>query len=100
MGVDKNYRGQLHEACPIACLANSVVSGAILILGRRRWSCLSELRGLSAGGFGQAILAGIRRDDYAMILFEGAIPDGRLALFVQGAFDIAERFLVPKGLRL
>ena len=45
-------------------------------------------------------MAGIRRDDYAMILFEGAIPAGRLALFVQGAFDIAERFLVPKGLRL
>jgi osmoprotectant transport system substrate-binding protein/osmoprotectant transport system permease protein len=72
-----------------------------LILGRRRWSCFFGVSGvIGAGGFGQAILAGIRRDDYAMILFEGAIPAGRLALFVQGAFDIAERFLVPKGLRL
>ena len=35
-----------------------------------------------------------------MILFEGAIPSAVLALVVQGAFDLAERFLVPKGLRL
>ena len=55
---------------------------------------------ISADGFGQAILTGIRRDDHAIILFEGAIPAALLALFVQGAFDIAERFLVPKELRL
>jgi osmoprotectant transport system permease protein len=35
-----------------------------------------------------------------MILFEGAIPAAVLALAVQGAFDLAERLLVPKGLRL
>jgi osmoprotectant transport system permease protein len=35
-----------------------------------------------------------------MILFEGAIPAALLALAVQGAFTLAERFLVPKGLRL
>jgi osmoprotectant transport system permease protein len=55
---------------------------------------------IGAGGFGQPILTGIRRDDLAMILFEGAIPAAVLALAVQGAFDLAERFLVPKGLRL
>ncbi len=55
---------------------------------------------IGAGGFGQPILTGIRRDDPSMILFEGAIPAAVLALAVQGAFDLAERFLVPKGLRL
>ena len=54
---------------------------------------------IGAGGFGQPILTGIRRDDLAMILQEGAIPAALLALTVQGAFDLAERFLVPRGLR-
>jgi osmoprotectant transport system permease protein len=53
---------------------------------------------IGAGGFGQPIFTGIRRDDLAMILFEGAIPSAVLALAVQGVFDLAERFLVPKGL--
>ena len=55
---------------------------------------------IGAGGFGQPILTGVRRDDIPMILFEGAIPAALLALAVQGAFDLAERFLVPRGLRL
>jgi osmoprotectant transport system permease protein len=55
---------------------------------------------IAAGGFGQPILTGIRRDDLRMILFEGAIPAALLALAVQGAFDLAERWLVPRGLRL
>jgi osmoprotectant transport system permease protein len=54
---------------------------------------------IGAGGFGQPILTGIRLDDRSMILFEGAIPAALLALAVQGAFDLAERFLVPQGLR-
>jgi osmoprotectant transport system permease protein len=35
-----------------------------------------------------------------MILFEGAIPSAMLALAVRGLFDLAERFLVPRGLRI
>lgn len=54
---------------------------------------------IGAGGFGQPILTGIRRDDVRMILLEGAIPAAVLALAVQGIFDLAERFLVPRGLR-
>ncbi len=55
---------------------------------------------IGAGGFGQPILTGIRRDDLSMILLEGAIPAAVLALAVQGLFDLAEWFLVPRGLRL
>ncbi len=54
---------------------------------------------IGAGGFGQPILTGIRLDDMGLIL-QGAVPAAVLALLVQGFFDLSERFLVPKGLRL
>jgi len=54
---------------------------------------------VGAGGYGQPILTGIRLDDITTIL-EGAVPAALLALVVQGGFDFAERFIVPKGLRI
>ncbi len=54
---------------------------------------------IGAGGYGQPILTGIRLDDITMIL-QGAVPAALLALIVQGLFDFAERFIVPKGLRI
>ncbi|HEX4953836.1 MAG TPA: glycine betaine ABC transporter substrate-binding protein [Thermoanaerobaculia bacterium] len=54
---------------------------------------------VGAGGYGQPILTGIRLDDTALIL-EGAVPAALLALAVQGLFALADRFLVPRGLRL
>lgn len=54
---------------------------------------------VGAGGFGQPILTGIRLADTSLIL-EGAIPAALLALAAQGALDVAERVIVPKGLRL
>jgi osmoprotectant transport system permease protein len=55
---------------------------------------------IGAGGFGQPILTGIRRADMRQILLEGALPAAVLALLVQAVIELAERFLVPKGLRL
>jgi osmoprotectant transport system permease protein len=54
---------------------------------------------IAAGGYGQPIFAGLNRNDPGLIL-EGAIPAVLLALVVQGLFELAERYLVPKGLRL
>lgn len=54
---------------------------------------------IGAGGLGQPIFTGIRLDDTALIL-QGAIPAALLALAVQGAFDLLERAVVPRGLRL
>lgn len=54
---------------------------------------------IGAGGYGQPILTGIRLDDIGLIL-EGAIPAAILALVVQGLFELAERAVVPRGLRL
>jgi osmoprotectant transport system permease protein len=53
---------------------------------------------VGAGGLGEPIFTGIRLDDFALVL-EGALPAAALALAVQGAFDLAERVLVPRGLR-
>ncbi len=54
---------------------------------------------IGAGGYGQPILTGIRLDKVSLIL-EGAIPAALLALFVQWLFDLSEKFVVPKGLRI
>ncbi len=53
---------------------------------------------IGAGGYGQPILTGIRLDDVGLIL-EGAVPAALLALAVQGGFELAERRLIPRGLR-
>lgn len=54
---------------------------------------------IGAGGYGQPILTGIRLDDIGLIL-EGAVPAAVLALLVQGLFGLAERVIVPRGLRI
>jgi osmoprotectant transport system permease protein len=54
---------------------------------------------IGAGGYGQPILTGIRLDDLGLIL-EGAVPAAALALLAQGLFEVLERWVVPRGLRL
>jgi len=54
---------------------------------------------IGAQGFGQPILTGIRLADNQLIM-EGAVPAALLALAVQGLFDLLERWLVPRGLRI
>ncbi|HEY3245777.1 MAG TPA: glycine betaine ABC transporter substrate-binding protein [Phycisphaerae bacterium] len=54
---------------------------------------------IGAGGYGEPIFTGIRLDDMRLVL-QGAFPAAALALVVQALFDLAERGVVPKGLRL
>jgi osmoprotectant transport system permease protein len=54
---------------------------------------------IGAGGFGEPIFTGIRLNDYGVIL-QGAVPAALLALLVQGLFEIIDRMVVPKGLRI
>ncbi|MGB7404185.1 MAG: glycine betaine ABC transporter substrate-binding protein [Pacificimonas sp.] len=54
---------------------------------------------IGAGGYGQPILTGIRLASTPLIL-EGAVPAAVLALIMQGAFDLAERWITPRGLWL
>lgn len=77
--------------------ARSILSGiktaAVINVGTATIGAL-----IGAGGYGQAILVGIRKDDLNTIL-EGAIPAAVLALVVQGLFEGLERIVVPRGLR-
>ena len=54
---------------------------------------------IGAGGYGQPILTGITKHDNYLVL-QGAVPAAVLALLVQGLFELSERVLVPRGLRL
>jgi len=54
---------------------------------------------IGAGGLGEPILSGLNLNDDATIL-QGAIPAALLALLVQWLFDLLDRVLIPKGLRL
>ncbi|MGH8234117.1 MAG: glycine betaine ABC transporter substrate-binding protein [Rhodanobacteraceae bacterium] len=54
---------------------------------------------IGSGGYGQPILTGIRLDSVPLIM-EGAIPAALLALVMQGVFELIERALTPRGLRL
>lgn len=54
---------------------------------------------IGAGGLGEPIISGLNLNDHATIL-QGAIPAAVLALVVQWSFDLLDRFLIPKGLRL
>jgi osmoprotectant transport system permease protein len=54
---------------------------------------------VGAGGYGEPIITGIRLNDVGLIL-QGAVPAALLAIAVQLLFDLAERRLLPRGLRL
>jgi len=54
---------------------------------------------IGAGGYGQPILTGIRLADNRLILL-GAVPAALMALGMQGLFELLERWIVPRGLRL
>jgi osmoprotectant transport system permease protein len=90
--LQRLWRVDLPMASP-AILAG-IKTAAVIDVGTATLGAL-----IGAGGYGQPILAGIRLDDVPLIL-EGAVPAAAMALLVQGAFDLAERWLVPKGLRL
>ena len=70
-----------------------VKTSAVITVGTATLGAL-----IGAGGYGQPILTGIRLASVPLIL-EGAIPAAALALLAQGAFDLAERAVVPRGLR-
>lgn len=53
---------------------------------------------IGAGGYGERIVAGLAVHDHAMLL-AGALPAAALALLVQWAFDLMDRWTIPRGLR-
>jgi osmoprotectant transport system permease protein len=81
---------------PIA--SRSILSGiktsAVINIGTATLAAL-----IGAGGLGEPIISGLNLNDHMTIL-EGAIPAAVLALLVQWCFDLLDRVLIPKGLRL
>jgi osmoprotectant transport system permease protein len=79
-------------------VSRSILSGiktsAVINIGTATLAAL-----IGAGGLGEPILSGLNLNDHVTIL-EGAIPAAVLALFVQWFFDLLDRVLIPKGLRL
>jgi len=78
--------------------SRSILSGiktsAVINIGTATLAAL-----IGAGGLGEPIISGLSLNDHVTIL-EGAIPAAVLALLVQGCFDLLDRVLIPKGLRL
>jgi osmoprotectant transport system permease protein len=95
LGLPPGARLRLVEL-PLAARAilAGIKTSAVINVGTATLGAL-----IGAGGYGQPILTGIRLDDVGLIL-EGAVPAALLALLVQGAFEAAERLVVPRGLRL
>lgn len=71
-----------------------IKTSAVICIGTATLGAL-----IGAGGYGQPILTGIRLDNMGLIL-EGAIPAAVMALLAQGLFELSERWLVPRGMRL
>jgi osmoprotectant transport system permease protein len=78
--------------------SRSILSGiktsAVINVGTATLAAL-----IGAGGLGEPILSGLNLNDHVTIL-EGAIPAALLALLVQWFFDLLDRVLIPKGLRI
>jgi osmoprotectant transport system permease protein len=71
-----------------------IKSAAVINVGTATLGAL-----IGAGGLGDPIFTGIRLADTALVL-EGAIPASLLAVAVQLTFDLADRLVIPAGLRL
>ncbi len=54
---------------------------------------------IAAGGYGEPIITGIRLNRMDLVQ-DGAVPAALMALCAQGLFELSERWLVPRGLRL
>jgi osmoprotectant transport system permease protein len=78
--------------------SRSILSGiktsAVINIGTATLAAL-----IGAGGLGEPILSGLSLNDRVTIL-QGAIPAAVLALLVQWFFDLLDRVLIPKGLRI
>jgi len=95
LGLEPGARLRLVEL-PMASLSilAGIKTSAVINVGTATLAAL-----IGAPGFGQPILTGIRLADTGLIM-QGAVPAALLALAAQGLFEIVERLMVPRGLRL
>lgn len=86
------FRVRLPMASP--SILAGIKTSAVINVGTATLAAL-----IGAGGLGDPILSGIqlRRND---LILQGAAPAAMLALLVQWTFDLLDRVLIPRGLRL
>lgn len=89
--VERLVKVEIPLAAP-AILAGIRTSG-LIIVGTATIGAI-----IGAGGYGQPILTGLRRDDPAMVL-EGTVPAMIMALVLLGLLYLLERVVVSPGLR-
>ncbi len=77
-----------HVQLPLAAptLLAGVKTAAVINVGTATMAAF-----IGAGGFGERIVAGLAVND-SRVMLAGALPAAALALLVQGAFDLAERW--------
>jgi len=77
-----------HVQLPLAAptLIAGVKTAAVINVGTATMAAF-----IGAGGFGERIVAGLAVND-SRVMLAGALPAAALALLVQGAFDLAERW--------
>ena len=104
--TDPRFGDRARDSSPVARLrkiylpiaSRSILAGiktsAVINVGTATLAAL-----IGAGGLGEPILSGLNLNDHVTIL-QGAIPAAVLALLVQWFFDLLDRVLIPKGLRL
>ena len=85
---------QIHLPMASRSILAGIKTSAVINVGTATLAAL-----IGAGGLGEPILSGLNLNDHATIL-QGAIPAAVLALLVQSLFDLFDRVLIPKGLRL
>lgn len=95
LGLPASARLRLIEL-PLAMpsILSGIKTAAVINVGTATIGAL-----IGAGGYGQPILTGIRLDNMSLIL-QGAVPAAAMAVLVQFAFDLAERWVIPAGLRI
>jgi osmoprotectant transport system substrate-binding protein/osmoprotectant transport system permease protein len=85
---------QIHLPLASRSILSGIKTSAVINIGTATLAAL-----IGAGGLGEPIISGLNLNDHMTIL-EGAIPAAVLALLVQWCFDLLDRVLIPKGLRL
>ena len=94
LGLDPAARLRLIEL-PLASrsILGGIQTSAVISVGTATIAAF-----IGAGGYGERIVTGLALNDHGLLL-AGAVPAAALALLVQGAFELIDRWLVPAGLR-
>ncbi len=95
LGLTRNARlRKIYLPIASRTILAGIKTSAVINVGTATLAAL-----IGAGGLGEPIISGLNLNDHATIL-QGAIPAAVLALLVQWSFDLLDRIVIPRGLRL